>query len=237
MAIWMLPVILLAAMTARTLWRWRIFGVVLTLAGAAGPIAVHASINPAITGDWLPPRWHMAHPPVPLVTTMPEEPPGEPESPPTGWTKLGRGISRLVSLTVGDHGLFSHFPVLILGLAGAGLVLTRHWPWPIKATAGGMLVALLSVLVYKMVARTDLIDAGYAAPRLVVFAPAILLWAGVWLRRPHGAAVWVVTGIALAISTTATIVGAISTPPRTGYSHYTFAEALERLALPHKPNE
>lgn len=237
MALWVLPVVMLAALTAKTYWRWRIGGLLLAIAGAAGPIAVHVSINPAITGDFFPPRWHMVNPPAPLAASAPDEPPGEPESPPTGWTNLGRGISRLTNLTVGEHGLFSHFPVLLIGLAGAGLVLTRHWPWPIKSMAGGTLLALACVLVYKMIARPDAIDTGYAAPRLVIFAPAVLLWAGAWLRRPRGAVVWVLTILALLISTGATIVGAISTPPRNGYSHYTFAEAIERLALSHKAND
>lgn len=228
MAVWSLAAVLVAAAVAATQWRWRVAGVILTIAGAAGPLAVHGATNPAITGDWLPPRWHVYDRVIAPSTTIPDEP----ESPPSGWAPLGRGVGRLINLTVGEHGLLSHFPVLLFGVAGAGMVVTRHWPRAMKVLAGGTIATLALILIYKMAVRSDAIDAGFAAPRLVIIAPALLLWSGAWLRRRHGPVVWTATGIALLISTAATLIGAASPAPPDGFTHYTLAEAIERLVIP-----
>ena len=229
LAMWTLAAVLVAVVSSKVPVRWRVAGVVLTLAGAAAPIAMHLTINPRITGDWRPPRWHVYTPPPPAPASEPDD---ADDGGPTGWQTLGRGVGRLIGLTVGSHGLFSHFPVLIVGVAGAGLIVRRHWTGAIKALAAATLVAVALALAYRMTARPDAVDANYAAPRLVVFAPALMIWAGAFLRRSHGTLVWIAMGVALGISVLTTLLGALSVAPPDGYSHYTFAQAIERLVLP-----
>lgn len=226
LALWSLVAVAMTAITAKTKTRWRVFGLILTLAGAAAPIALHLTLNTPVTGDWRPPRWHVTGP-----AFVPDVIPDEYDAAPSGWAGLGLGVSRLLTLTVGEHGLLSHFPVLLLGIVGAAMALRRHWTMQIKAMAGATLLALVAICVYKMIGRPDTIDDGYAAPRLAVVAPVLMLWAGTWLRRQHGPAVWAVTGVALAVSVAATLVGAASPPPVDGYSDYTFAEAIERMVM------
>ena len=224
LALWSLVAVLGATLAARAAVRWRVAGVILAFAGAAAPFVLHMTLNTAIVGDWRPPRWHVTN--GSHATPVLDE---EDDVVPDGWSGLGRGVGRLLTFTVGEHGLLSHFPILLVGLAGAALVVRRHWVGSLKVLAGGTLLALAVTLVYKMIVRPDAIDAGYAAPRLAIFAPVILLWAGAWLRRRHGPVVWTVTLIALVVSAGATLVGAITPRPTDGYSHYTLAEAVERL--------
>ena len=231
LAIWGLAAVLVAVMASGVPVRWRVAGVILTLAGAAAPVAMHLTINPRITGDWRPPRWHIYTPP-PAASVAPASEPDDPDNGPTGWQTLGHGVGRLITLTVGSHGLLSHFPVLVVGLAGAGLIVRRHWTGAVKALAAATLVGLMLALAYRMTARPDAVDANYATPRLVVFAPALMLWAGAFLRRSHGTVVWIATGTALGVSVLATFFGALAPAPPEGYSHYTLAQAIERLILP-----
>ncbi|MGC4030903.1 MAG: hypothetical protein QM754_04035 [Tepidisphaeraceae bacterium] len=225
LAVWALPAALVGIVCANTKIRWRAAGIVLLLAGAAAPAALHWTLNRPLVGDWRPPRWHVYQPKPALVPLLDAE-----DDPlPSGWSGLGRGVGRTLTLTVGEHGLFSHFPVLVLGLAGAGLIVRRHWTGSVKAMAAFTLLSLAGAIIYKMSVRPDWINTGFAAPRLAVFSPALLMWAGAWLRRRHGAVVWTVSGIALAVSLIATIIGILTTTPTDGFSHYTLAEAVERL--------
>src|SRR5258708_27958131 len=48
---------------------------------------------------------------------------------------------------LGPHGLFSHFPIVLFGLAGIGAVLHRHWPLPTKVLAIASLAAALALCI------------------------------------------------------------------------------------------
>ena len=230
---WALLAVLAAAAVAEVAVRWRVLGVLLVLAGAAGPVTLHGVLNRSIAGDWRPPRWHAHAPPPSTSGPADTDTNGDDgDEVPSAWAGLGRGLSRLLDLTVGTHGLLSHFPVLLLGVAGTALMVRRHWTRAVKAVAFVTTAGLVVTLLYKSAGPGDAIDAGYAAPRLSVFAPVLLLWAGAWLRRRHGAVVWTVSGIALAASVIATVLGAAAPEPAGGYTHYTLAEAAERLFVP-----
>src|SRR5439155_12660055 len=50
---------------------------------------------------------------------------------------------------LGPHGLLSHFPILLIGVGGIGVVLHRHWPAATKTLAVvSILSAILIVGVY-----------------------------------------------------------------------------------------
>ncbi|MGN6507151.1 MAG: hypothetical protein ACTHM6_16475 [Tepidisphaeraceae bacterium] len=230
MAAWTLPMLLGAVFLIALPWRWRVPAVLLIVAGAAGPIALHVSVNRQITGDLLPPRWHAQTLPAvatPMVApSLGDEADGLDTS---VWLTLGRGLNRFLIFTIGTHGVFSHFPILLIGVAGAGMILRRHWPrglkWMVAASVGGLFV----LLIYKSVVRIDEADEDFAAPRLILMLPPLLLWGGAWLRREHSGWVWTVAGIGLAVSVGASLIGATSPAPPGGYQHFTVAEAASRL--------
>lgn len=209
---------------------WRFNAAIVLLLGMAGPIALHASVTPQITGDLLPPRWHttnLAIAPTPQIAPALDED-LEPVDP-TFWYHLGRALNRTLTFTIGSHGLLSHFPILLIGIVGAGMVVHRHWPRTIKWLAGGGLVIFVLLLTYKSIVRIDPIDLNFAAPRLVIVAPLLMIWAGAWLRRSHSGFVWTLAGIALGVSIIISIVGATAPAPPGGYARYTFVEAVARL--------
>ncbi len=230
LAIFALLVLPMAVFKLPLKWGWRINAAIVLLLGMAGPVALHASINPHITGDLMPPRWHVANAaPAPIVAPQTLGDDSEPVDP-TIWFHLARAINRVLTFTIGSHGLLSHFPVLLLGIVGAGIVVHRHWTPALKWLAGGGLAVLVLLLAYKSVVRIDSIDLNFAAPRLLIASPLIMIWAGAWLRRPHSGFVWTLAGIALGVSVIISLVGATAPAPPGGYQHYTVAEAFVRLA-------
>lgn len=234
-ALLLMPLLVLAL---RHPWRVRLAGLLLVIAGSAAPIVMHASLNTAITGDLLPARWHqtmvVANPGIVAPTGLADD--DDPVTP-GAWLVIGRVFNRLITFTIGAHGVLSHFPILVIGFAGAGIVLHRHWTPALKWLAGGVLVILLIQVVLRMGQRLDTVDLNFAAPRLIVMLPLLLLFSGAWLRRKHDALVYTVVGIALGVSVTITLIGATAPAPVDGYSTYTAAQAVERMFDPPTPVE
>jgi len=236
LALWVLPAVLLGTPFLTKSRRGRFAGIVFVLLGATIPIALYVGVNPQATGDLLPPRWHAtayaaagATPGTVIVPSVGDD--IEPVDV-SVWVLIGRAINRLLVFTVGSHGIFSHFPVLVIALAGVGTVLRRHWALPLKWLAGATLTALVLVLAYKMIVRVDDVDLDFAAPRLIVLVPVLMLWSGSWVRRPHGPAAWTAATVALVVSIVISLLGMTAPAPPGGYAHYTAAEAAGRLFTP-----
>ena len=141
---------------------------------------------------------------------------------------------RVLAALVGWHGVFSHFPVLLLGFAGVGMVMHRHWPTAAKVLASATVAGALFLVIAYAADRRDWHDAMFASRWFVVFGPLTLFWAGAWLRRPHRPAAWAAAGVLLAFSTTVSLLGAAAGPlPREGFDRYTAAGAWRRLVSPH----
>ena len=229
LAFWIVPVLIGAIFAIPLLWRWRVAGLFLLALGAAGPVSLYVSVNRAITGDLLPPRWH-AQTILPIAATAAPSL-GDDAEPldASVWLSLGRAVNRGLVFTVGPHGAFSHFPVLLLGIVGTGIVLRRHWTRGVKWLAAGSVGGFVVLIIYKSIVRVDDIDADFAAARFTVILPVLMLWAGAWLRRTHGGLVWTMAGIALAVSVFASVIGATDPAPPGGYQHFTVAEAFEKL--------
>ncbi|MBC7784504.1 MAG: hypothetical protein H7144_11760 [Burkholderiales bacterium] len=241
-ALWsllLMPVLILAQPHP---WRVRLSGVLLLIAGAAAPIALHMSINPPITGDFLPPRLHadfFDQSLMPVAMPVSISVSGDDVEPldASSWVIIGRAINRLITLTIGSHGILSHFPVLLIALGGAVIILHRHWTRPIKWLAGGTILAMLGLILINTGTRTQVGELMFAAPGLLATLPILLLFSGAWLRRRHHKLVWVLAGIALSISVGITMIGATAPAPPGGYSGYTAAEAVARLLSPKRPLE
>jgi len=154
------------------------------------------------------------------------------DTPPSAWrTALARAV-RIFGSFFGEHGIFSHFPVLVLGILGVSMIMHRHWPATTKMLAGGTLAGALAVIIIYSLARPSVGDSMFATRWFVVFLPLTLFWAGAWLRRPHRQSSWIMAGVLLAFSVAASLIGATNPLPRGGFDRYTVAGALHNLVHP-----
>jgi hypothetical protein len=154
-------------------------------------------------------------------------------TPPTIWTAIGGNVVWLLTATVGDHGVLSHFPVMIVGILGIGAVMHRHWPSETKTLAGATLVGAVLIILLCKAAKIDWTLAMFAAKWFILFTPLLLFWSGAWLRRAHSQAGWILAGVALFFSVTVGLIGATDPTPPHGYDRYTAAGAMARLMQPH----
>lgn len=231
-------VVLMAATIIAMRWRARmkLAGLALYALGAAGPLLLHGALVKPVTGDLLPPRFHAD-----LVATTAADAAAAAEADemddlgPAGagwWAVLGRNLARLAAALFGEHGILSHFPVLIFGILGVAAVMHRHWPMTTKVLATATLVGAGAVVV--ACALVLLIGAGpmFGPQAFILFLPLTLFWSGAWLRRRHGAGAWVLAGVLLAFSVAVSLIGATNPCPRDGYDRYTVAQALSNLVRP-----
>jgi hypothetical protein len=225
--------------------RWRlslrIGGVLMYAIGMLPPALLHVSLSMPITGDW---RLGLTQIPVPAALVVPIVHPA-PQSadadksldsdddvttaPPTVWQKLGVFLGHLSGAFLGSHGLLTHFPVLLVGFAGVGIVMHRHWP-PTTKTLAIMSTAGMIIIILRYVwLIPDWRMAMFAVRWYVVFLPLTLFWAGAWVRRRHHPAVWATTAALLLFSILVSILGATDPMPKDGYERYTPVAALSRL--------
>ena len=151
------------------------------------------------------------------------------------WLVLGRNLARVGTALIGDHGIFSHFPVVLLGLFGVAAVMHRHWPTTTKLLAGGTIAGAAAVIAARCVVTPGGVGQMFGPQAFVLFLPLTLFWAGAWMRRPHGPIKWTLAACLLLFSAAVTLVGATNPYPRDGYDHYTAAEAAAKLIHPPPP--
>lgn len=234
--------------------RWRLASAGLYLAGALLPLLVHAALVVPITGNLLPGFLHpelqvgsnpaanaSAEPrsfvatvhratPTPRATPAPIE--AYDEEAHAAWHSILRGTQRVLASFAGDHGIFSHFPIVLLGILGVTLVMHRHWPAATKMLAGGTLAGALCVILVYSLRRHAARDAMFATGSFVVFLPLTLFWAGAWLRRPHRRTSWAIVSALLAFSVAVSLIGATGPLPRGGFDRYSVAGAWRNLIHP-----
>ena len=157
------------------------------------------------------------------------------DEPLTFWRGLWYRIARGVSIFLGPHGIFSHFPLLIFGVVGVSMVMHRHWPATTKVMAAATVMGSLTVIGVYAAIRSDLREAMFATRWFVAFLPLVLFWAGAWLRKPHRPLAWAVAGLLLTFSVGASLIGATGPLPRAGFDRYTVAGALHNLRHPPQP--
>jgi hypothetical protein len=226
-------------------WRWslRIGGVLMYVIGMLPPALLHVSLSMPITGDW---RLGLAQIPVHQKLVLPiahAAPPAGltdsddeiPDAPPTMWQKLAAFLGRLTGAFFGSHGLLTHFPILLLGFAGVGIVMHRHWPGTTKTLAIMSTAGMIIVILRYVWIVDDWATAMFAVRWYVVFLPLTLFWAGAWVRRHHHPAVWATAATLLVFSTVVSILGATDPMPKEGYDRYTPAAALGKLTSAETP--
>jgi len=230
-AVFLLAFVLVIVAMSWTLTN-RLGGILFYVLGALPPLALHAVLSITITGDVLPAILHR-----PLLYGALSDRPApadELEDAPPGYGSVVAG--NLTDGLIGARGLLSHFPVLLLGLAGIGTVMRRHWPAPTKMLAVASIAgAGVIVLVYALLApRWD--QPMFAVRWFILFTPLLMLWAGAWMRKEHHPATWSLAGTLLAFSVTTSLLGATApfTPAREG--EYTVSAAV-RLMIRGYPQE
>ncbi|MEA2711232.1 MAG: hypothetical protein QOF78_3833 [Phycisphaerales bacterium] len=231
-------------------WRWpmRVGGIVLYALGVAPALLLHGALVKPITGEFLPPAWRQQ------FITRPTAADAQlaaavisPSSAATDesddllarraswWTILGDNLARLCAALLGDHGILSHFPVVLLGLFGVAAVMHRHWPTTTKFLAGGTVAGAIAIIVSRCVVTPIGPGSMFGPQAFVVFLPLTLFWAGAWMRRRHHPIKWTLAGCLLLFSIAVTLIGATDPCPRDGYGRYTAAEAVARLINPPPP--
>ena len=140
--------------------RWRktlrFGGVLLYLIGTLPPLALHIVLTVPITGDFLPPGFHAdsIHNPRPSSFDVAADLTDEEIALRQGMIHIAVArTAQVIGTLVGTQGIFSHFPVLLVGLMGLALVLRRHWPIATKTMAavtlaGGATIVLSYVFLH-----------------------------------------------------------------------------------------
>jgi hypothetical protein len=205
---------------------WRIAGIVLFVLGASGPILLHAQWNRQITGNWLPA-------PMETVTDL------QPRSPTPGLIEdepdrslVKRVLSPLrwiFTSLLGAHGLLSHFPVVIIGVAGVFAVMHRHWPTSTKVLAAASLTGAITIILMYAVMESDWRGAEFACRWFVVFTPMLLFWIGAWLRRSHKPAAWTMAAMLMGFSVLVGSIGATGPWPPHGFTGYSAWSAVKSM--------
>ena len=218
------------------------------------PIAVHAILVRPITGDlkpgvfhpelmadstggsWFGHRRHSSRllallklTPAHAVNKSVADSEVDEDETPGFWPALARKSLRVLESLTGPHGIFSHFPVVLIGIIGVSMVMHRHWPMTTKIMAAATLAGAGVVIVVYAMIRQDVPESMFATPWFVVFLPLVLFWAGVWLRRPHHQAVWIAASVLLLFSVFASLIGATGPSPRDGFDRYSIVQAIENL--------
>jgi hypothetical protein len=213
--------------------RWpaaaRIGGVVMYALGALPPVALHLALSFMMTGGWTLGLLPSKSPPAvasaastAATAHAPSEPDEDALTPPsTGWQTTWTYAGRIAAALVGSHGIFSHFPVVLIGLVGLGNVLRRHWPATTKVLAGITLAAAVVVVARYVLAPVDWRWGMFAMRWFVVFLPMVVFWAGGWCRKNHPPPVWATAAVLLGFSVVVSVIGAVDPMPKSGYDRYT----------------
>jgi hypothetical protein len=219
--------------------------------GAAGPLVLHGTLMQPITGDFFPPEYHRAFASgasiapsatSPTTTSSGAIAADDSDIDPAAlasswWLAFGRSLVRIANGLLGEHGIFSHFPVVILGGFGIAAVMHRHWPRTTKVLATGTLVGGIAIVIFSCAIVLSGPGNMFGPQHFIVFLPLLLFWTGAWMRREHRAIKWVMAGILLAFSAAVTIVGATDPCPRQGYDRYTVAQAISNLVRGEEPHD
>ena len=244
-------------------WRWplRVGGVALYALGVAPALLLHGALMKPITGDVVPRQWHeqfVARPaiaidnaqlasatipgggedddqPTTTATTTFADDPDDPARHASLRSRFGSTLSQLAAALFGEHGILSHFPVVLLGLFGVAAVMHRHWPKTTKMLAGGTVAGAVAIIFVRCVLTPSGPGDMFGPQAFVLFLPLLLFWAGAWMRRPHHPLKWTFAGCLLIFSMAVTVIGATDPQPRDGYDHYTAAEAAAKLIHPPPP--
>ena len=212
-----------------------VFNIMLIQAGPAQTMTWIPGVAPEMLGEIRPSAPAAPVTPQLYIDSDDEELDAAPSQLSVAWSRVAPWIGRLLESAIGEHGLLSHYPMLILGMLGAIWVLHRNWTPTTKAMAGVTLLSCLLIIV--MFTFANYRRMAYGTPWFVCASPMLLMWSGAWLKHTHRAQSWILVSAVCAISATAGIVGMSDPMPRAGYSGYSFAQATVTMLKSSKPTE
>lgn len=138
-------------------------------------------------------------------------------------------IKHLADALLGQHGILTHFPIVLLGIFGVAAVMHRHWPMTTKSLATATLAGGAAILLAASLLTIAAPAKMFGPQSFILFLPLVLFWSGAWLRRRHHPFVWTVVTCALVFSITVALIGATNPFPRDGYDGYSAAQAFSHL--------
>lgn len=227
---------LLAPVILALRWKWplRVGGVLLYAIGATPPLLLHAALTIPITGDVRPGFLHAElgqyRAPALAVSDDIDE-----AARPAPWkAELFKATDRTLGAIIGSKGLFTHYPIVLAGLAGLGLVLRRHWPASTKVLATSTLVGGFAIIAIYIVTRADWTQAMFGPRWFIVFLPLTLFWAGAFVRKSHSVATWSVVAALLVFSVGVSLIGAGAPFVRSAPGQYTVVAAIRQMKQPER---
>jgi hypothetical protein len=204
----------------------RAAGFILFMLGALPPIALHAALILPISGSVIP-RSFMRE--LGRPNPGPVDQGFEDDLQDSRAALVGKYVGRLYTALIGSHGLLSHFPVMLLGLAGVGAVMHRNWLASTKALAAASALALGGIVGLYCFSNAEWRDAMFAARWFIVFSPMVLYWIGAWARHAHTKTDWCIAAALLGFSAIVGLIGATGPCPPGGFDRYTVAGAIKNL--------
>jgi energy-converting hydrogenase Eha subunit C len=226
--------VLLAGVILAFRWNWtlRFGGVLLYLIGATPALLMHAALTLPVTGDLRPGFLHPELVGALAASNVANAPDDIDDGVrPAPWkVALFRSLDRTIGALVGSKGLLSHYPVVIIGVIGLGLVLRRHWPASTKVMAAVTLAGMIGIIAAYVILHVDWGQAMFGPRWFIVFLPLALFWAGAWLRKPHHVTTWAIAAVLLLFSMTVSILGAAAPFVRSAPGQYTVVAAIRKIA-------
>jgi hypothetical protein len=213
--------------------RWpitsRLAGLIWYVAGAVGPIVLHAWLTVPITGDIRPGFLHpeLNPPGAPTQVVMDQDKDDSDQL-----TYMQTVALHLADGLLGPHGLLSHFPIVLFGIGGIGAVLHRHWPLPTKVLALACLSGAIAIVIAYVTMPAKWEQPMFSVRWFIVFMPLLVYWCGAWLRKPHPPIMWVGAAVLLAFSMLTTILGATAPFTKGEIGEYTAYVAARQLFKP-----
>lgn len=223
-------------------WRanYRLVGLACYALGAAVVLLTHVYITGTVTDYFLPAELRDQQAVFPIASLPPSPAPSleqtllatSPDEPASTTSVLGNDMNNLLIALLGDHGLLTHFPILIMGLFGIAAVMHRHWALATKIFATATISATVVIIIGCVVWLVDWSDAMFAVRWFIVFTPLLLFWSGAWLRRHHRPATWSLVAALALFSVSVSLIGATYPLPRHGHAGYTAASAVHLMNQP-----
>jgi hypothetical protein len=217
---WTLPIVLplpLVVLAMQLPTSTRVIGLLLLTLGAA-PIAwMHCAWSLSTFGTILPPS----------STQMLMDMAGVGSDHST-LHRLGDLFSRLLTATLGKHGLFSHFPLLIVAIVGLVLVLRRHWPSHAKMLAAITFVGSIAVIMTASTRDRGFDGSQFAVQWFVVFSPLLMFWLGAVIRRDLHPRLKFAIALLAIFGITVSILGARTPLPSQRFTTHTALGAAQK---------
>lgn len=197
--------------------RQKLIGFILMTVGAA-PIAwIHTAWSLDSFGSLVAPG---------SVATLQEVVDADPDESPL--LRVGSLGASLLNITLGNHGVFTHFPIVIVGLAGLFIVLRKHWPMHAKMLAAITFVGATTIVMIVAARRDSVGGWMFGVKWFVAFLPLICFWMGAVMRREYSKRVKWSIGTACGLSLLVSIAGALQPLPIQPYRSHSALGAMER---------